>query len=212
MSNRTDRRVSARHATALSVAALACGFLTACGTAQAADAPGTPAPAPVSAGHASATRPATAQAAAPAAAQTESKPAQATKSRPQLRLDSSEAEVRKLREAYAGCLREHGMPSKGTWPKAAEKSARAACERLRPLLPPELDPAKNPNYAKSVRIEAKCLQDHGFDVHLVKVDGPAKLGWRYRSVPGPDVDISKIQNDCRVKAYGGGRALQPGPQ
>ncbi|MFG1825561.1 hypothetical protein ACGFIJ_24020 [Microbispora bryophytorum] len=202
MSNRTDRRASARHATALSVAALACGLLTACGTAQAADAPGTPAPVP--AGHVSATR--------PAAAQTESKPAHAAKSRPQLRLNSSEAEVRKFREAYAGCLREHGMPSKGTWSKAAEKSARAACERLRPLLPPELDPAKNPNYAKSVRIEAKCLQDHGFDVHLVKVDGPAKLGWRYASVPGPGVDISRIQDDCRVKAYGGGRALRPGPQ
>ncbi|MFG1860264.1 hypothetical protein [Microbispora bryophytorum] len=202
MSDRTDQRVSARHATALSIAALACGLLTACGAAEAASGPGTPAPA--QAGQVSATR--------PVAAQAESKPARATKSRPQLRLDSSEAEVRKFRAAYAGCLTEHGMPSKGTWTKAAEKSARAACEHLRPLLPPELDPAKNPNYAKSVRIEAKCLQDHGFDVHLVKVDGPAKLGWRYASVPGPDVDISKIQDDCRVKAYGGGRALRPGPQ
>ncbi|MEU7881110.1 hypothetical protein [Microbispora bryophytorum] len=202
MSNRTERRMSARHVTAISFAALACGFLTACGAAEAAGAPSTPAP--VSAGHVSVTR--------PAAAQTAPKPAHTTKSRPQLRLDSSEAEVRKFRKAYAGCLSEHGMPSKGTWSKAAEKSARAACERLRPLLPPELDPAKNPNYAKSVRIEAKCLQDHGFDVHLVKVDGPAKLGWRYASVPGPDVDISKIQDDCRVKAYGGGRALRPGPQ
>lgn len=198
--------MSARHVTAISFAALACGVLTACGTAQAAGAPGTPAP--VSAGHASATRPA----AAPAAAQTESKPAQATKSRPQLRLDSSEAEVRKFREAYARCLTKHGMPSKGTWSKAAEKSARAACERLRPLLPPEMDPVKNPNYAKSVRIEAKCLQDHGFDVHLVKEPAPAKLGWRYASVPGDNVDISKIQDNCRVKAFGGGRALRPGPQ
>ncbi|MEU7913443.1 hypothetical protein [Microbispora bryophytorum] len=202
MSNRTERRMSARHVTAISFAALACGLLTACGAAEAAGAPSTPAPVP--AGHVSDTR--------PAAAQTAPKPAHTTKSRPQLRLDSSEAEVRKFRAAYAGCLSEHGMPSKGTWSKAAEKSARAACERLRPLLPPELDPAKNPNYAKSVRIEAKCLQDHGFDVHLVKVDGPAKLGWRYASVPGPDVDISKIQDDCRVKAYGGGRALRPGPQ
>ncbi|MEV4293946.1 hypothetical protein [Microbispora rosea] len=205
MSNRTDRRVSARHATALSVAVLACGLLTACGAAEAASGPGTPAP--VAAGHVAA-----GAAAAPAAAPAASKPAHAAKSRPQLRLDSSEAEVRKFRAAYAGCLSEHGMPSKGTWSKAAEKSARAACEHLRPLLPPELDPAKNPNYAKSVRIEAKCLQDHGFDVHLFKVDGPAKFGWRYESVPGPDVDISKIQDDCRVKAYGGGRALRPGPQ
>ncbi|MEW9530422.1 hypothetical protein [Microbispora sp. NPDC049125] len=202
MSNRTDRRVSARHATALSVAALACGLLTACGAAEAASGPGTPAPVP--AGHVSATR--------PAAAQAEPKPAHAAKSRPQLRLDSSEAEVRKFREAYAGCLRKHSMPSKGTWSRAAERSARAACEHLRPLLPPELDPAKNPNYAKSVRIEAKCLQDHGFDVHLFKVDGPAKFGWRYASIPGPEVDISKIQDECRVKAYGGGRALRPGPQ
>ena len=194
--------MSARHATAISLAALACGFLTACSAAEAAGAPGTPAPVP--AGHVSATR--------TAAAQTASTPAHTTKPRPQLRLNSSAAEVRKLREAYAGCLREHGMPSKGTWSKAAEKSARAACERLRPLLPPELDPTKNPNYAKSVRIEAQCLQDHGFDVHLVKVAGPAKFGWRYASVPGDDVDIAKIQDDCRMKAFGGGRALQPGPQ
>ncbi|GGO17425.1 hypothetical protein GCM10010116_35250 [Microbispora rosea subsp. aerata] len=191
-----------RHAIALSLAALACGLLTACGVAEAAGAPGTPAPVP--AGPVPVTQ--------PAAVRVEPTPAQATTSRPQLRLDSSPAEVSKLRHAYAGCLREHGMPSKGTWSTAAEKSARAACEHLRPLLPPELDPAKNPNYAKSVRIEAKCLQDHGFDVHLVKVDGPAKLGWRYASVPGPDVDIAKIQDDCRVKAYGGGRAIQPGPQ
>ncbi|WP_194244007.1 hypothetical protein [Nonomuraea phyllanthi] len=98
------------------------------------------------------------------------------------------------------------MPSKGTWTKAAEKSARAACEHLRPLLPPELDPAKNPNYARSVRIEAKCLQDHGFDVHLVKVSGPAKLGWRYASVPGPDVDISRRSRTtaaCRLSAAAG---------
>ncbi|WP_169951578.1 hypothetical protein [Microbispora sp. H11081] len=202
MSERTHQRVSARRTAALSIAALACGLLTACGAAEAASNPSTPAAAP--AGHASAPR--------PVAAQAESRPARATESRPQLRLDSSETEVRKFREAYAGCLSEHGMPSKGTWPKAAEKSARASCEHLRPLLPPELDPARNPDYARSVRIEAKCLQDHGFDVHLVKVDGPAKVGWRYASVPGDGVDISKIQNDCRVKAFGGGRALQPGPQ
>ncbi|MFG2071189.1 hypothetical protein [Nonomuraea maritima] len=204
MSNRTQQRVSARHAAALSLAALACGLLTACSAAEAASGPASPAPA-------QATRPVAAQAARPVAAQATSKPAQAAKSRPQLRLDSSPAEVRKFRAAYAGCLTEHGMPSKGTWSKAAEKSARAACEHLRPLLPPELDPAKNPNYAKSVRIEAKCLQDHGFDVHLVKEPAPAKLGWRYASVPGDDVDISKIQDDCRVKAFGGGRAIQPGP-
>lgn len=202
--------MSARHVTAISLAALACGFLTACGTAEAAGAPGTPAP--VSAGHASADHVAVTRAAAAQTVQTSHKPAHTTKSRPRLRLNSSAAEVRKFREAYARCLTKHGMPSKGTWSKAAEKSARAACERLRPLLPPELDPAKNPNYAKSVRIEAKCLQDHGFDVHIVKVAGPAKFGWRYASVPGDNVDIAKIQDNCRVKAFGGGRALQPGPQ
>lgn len=196
MSNRTQQRVSARHAAALSLAALACGLLTACSAAEAASGPSSPAPAPA------------AQTARTAAKQ---KPAEVAKSRPQLRLDSSPAEVRKFRAAYAGCLTEHGMPSKGTWSKAAEKSARAACEHLRPLLPPELDPAKNPNYAKSVRIEAKCLQDHGFDVHLVKRPAPAKLGWQYASVPADGVDITKIQNDCRVKAFGGGRAIEPGP-
>ncbi|PZG17188.1 hypothetical protein [Nonomuraea aridisoli] len=210
MNNPTDHR--ARHAAALSIAALACGLLTACGAAEAASGPGTPAPVPP--GDVSADRPAAApvESGATRSAAAPAKTGSARSGRPQLRLDSTPAEVRKFRAAYAGCLGEHGMPSKGTWTKAAEKSARAACEHLRPLLPPELDPAKNPNYATSVRIEVKCLQDHGFDVHLVKVGGPAKLGWRYASVPGPDVDISKIQDDCRVKAFGGGRAIRPGPQ
>ncbi|MGJ6963117.1 hypothetical protein ACSDR0_14515 [Streptosporangium sp. G11] len=199
MRHSTDRLIAAPAPTPvkLAVAALACGLLAACGAASAATggiAAASAAPAPSS---------------APSEAPTAAKPP----ARSQLRLDSTAAEVRKYRLAYATCLKEHGMPSKGIWPEKAEKAARRACESLRPLLPPELDPKQNPHYAESVRIEAGCLRDHGFDVHLVPPTGsdPNTISWRYESVPGPDVDIEKIQDDCRVKAFGGGRAIRPGP-
>ncbi|GAA3090588.1 hypothetical protein GCM10020001_002120 [Nonomuraea salmonea] len=86
--------------------------------------------------------------------------------RPQLRLDSTAAEIRKYRLAYAACLKEHGMPSKGPWNDRAERAARQACKSKEPLLPPELSPRTNPHYAKSVRKEVACLKAHGFDVHL----------------------------------------------
>jgi hypothetical protein len=193
----------AKRAAAFAVAAVACGLLTACGAASADT--GTPAPVPPTS-------------AAPGSPVGTAKPADpahtAATGRPQLNLNSSEAEVRKYRLAYAACLKDHGMPSKGTWTKEAESAARAACESKRPLLPPELDPKKNPHYAQSVRIEARCLQDHGFDVRLVPPTGsdPNTISWHYESVPGPDVDIEKIQNDCRVKAFGGGRAIGPAPE
>jgi hypothetical protein len=189
-----------RHAAALAVAALSWGLLTACGAASAATGPANaPSPAPA---------PATAEAsAAPAPA------ASPKERRPQLRLDSTAAEIRKYRLAYAACLKEHGMPSKGPWNDRAERAARQACKSKEPLLPPELSPKTNPHYAKSVRKEVACLKAHGFDVHLTPAPGsdPNAIGWRYGSVPGDDVDIEKIQNDCRVKAFGGGRNLAPAP-
>ncbi|GAA0388972.1 hypothetical protein Acor_59630 [Acrocarpospora corrugata] len=137
--------------------------------------------------------------------------------RPQLRLDSTAEEVATLRKAYAACLREHGMPDGGgeytAAMQAAEDKARKECEDKLPQLPPEMDPARNPHYADAVRAQVKCMKEHGFDVSITPATGsdPNAIGWTYNSVPGPGVDIEKIQDDCRAEGFGGGAALQPGP-
>jgi hypothetical protein len=209
-------RTSRLRGSGLAAALVAGSFaLAACGTAAAQDS-GHQNPAPVGA---------SSKASSASAAGTQSKAAPAGKTRkaadagrPQLRLDSTEEEVQRYRKAYADCLKEHGS---GEWagekPTPAEESAyeaaRRACADKVPLLPPEMDPKKNPHYADAVRREVKCLKGHGLKVHLVPAQGsdPNSISWTYDSLPGDDVDIEKIQNECRVKAYGGGAAITPGP-
>ncbi|AWS40765.1 hypothetical protein DKM19_04760 [Streptosporangium sp. 'caverna'] len=131
--------------------------------------------------------------------------------RPQLRLDSSPEEITKYRQAYATCLKNHGMPAKtNSAPsaaalKAAEASTKA-CEDKVPLQPPEMDPKKNPHYADDVRAQVKCMKGYGFKVRVVPATGsdPNAVSWTYDSIPGDGVDIEKIQDECRVKAFGGG--------
>ncbi|MBF8186015.1 hypothetical protein ITP53_09705 [Nonomuraea sp. K274] len=41
---------------------------------------------------------------------------------------------------------------------------------------------------------------------------PNAISWTYNSVPAEGVDISGIQNRCRVEGFGGGEALEPAPQ
>ncbi|MFC7383551.1 hypothetical protein [Sphaerisporangium rhizosphaerae] len=203
-------RTSRLRGSGLAAALVAGSFaLAACGTAAAQDS-GSQNPAPVAA-----SSPAGAAAAAPAV---DDGRTAADEGSPQLRLDSTEEEVHRYRKAYADCLKEHGS---GEWagekPTPAEKStyeaARRACADKVPLLPPEMDPKKNPHYADAVRREVKCLQGHGFKVHLIppQASDPNTISWTYDSLPGDDVDIEKIQNECRVKAYGGGAAITPGP-
>ncbi|MFC6086105.1 hypothetical protein [Sphaerisporangium aureirubrum] len=133
--------------------------------------------------------------------------------RPQLRLDSSPEEITRFRQAYAACLRKHGMPESGEWTAAREKAGRKACEDKMPLLPPEMDPRTNPHYADAVRTQVKCLKERGLKARLVPAPGsdPGDVSWTLDSLPGEDVDLQDIQDDCREKAFGGGRALAPGP-
>ncbi|GGK85525.1 hypothetical protein Sme01_38640 [Sphaerisporangium melleum] len=209
-------RTSLLRGSGLAAALVAGSFaLAACGTAAAQDS-GQQDPAPVAASSQAAAASGTGTQSEAAPAGTTSKAAY--EGRPQLRLDSTEEEVHRYRKAYADCLTEHGSPdTPGTKMTPAEErayeAARRACADKVPLLPPEMDPKKNPHYADAVRREVKCLQGHGFKVHLVPAQGsdPNSISWIYDSLPGDDVDIEKIQNKCRVQAYGGGAALTPGP-
>ncbi|ETK35123.1 hypothetical protein [Microbispora sp. ATCC PTA-5024] len=196
---------------ALGAAALATAALTACGgTSQAA--------AGAQNDHVASLVTATASGATAAGTAATRPPKQETvdSRRPQLRLDSSAEEITALRKAYAECLGEHGAWDAGTTGSAAQKAedkARKACEDKEPLLPPEMDPERNPHYADAVRAEVKCLKGHGFKVHLVPAAGsdPNAISWTYDSIPAEGVDIEGIQDQCRIKAFGGGGALRPGP-
>ncbi|MEW9531048.1 hypothetical protein [Microbispora sp. NPDC049125] len=139
----------------------------------------------------------------------------------QLRLDSSPEEVTRARMGYATCLKAHRAPStiKTTGvatsaDEAAQKAAEKACAGKRPLLPPEMDPRTNPHYADAVRVQVKCMKDHGFKVHITPAQGsdPNAIGWIYDRLPGPGVDIQKVQDDCRARGFGGGAAVGPAPE
>ncbi|MBP2704563.1 hypothetical protein JOL79_12130 [Microbispora sp. RL4-1S] len=136
--------------------------------------------------------------------------------RPQLRLDSTPEEITKLRMAYATCLKDHGAPdhvARTDADEKAETAARKACENKMPLLPPEMDPQRNPHYADAVRKQVKCMKDRGLKVSLVPstTSDPNNISWRLDSMPGEDVPLQDIQDDCRIAGFGGGRALAPGP-
>ena len=78
--------------------------------------------------------------------------------RPQLRLDSSDEDSKRLWTAYKVCLKDHGATDVDTGTGAgiaapdgsavgsSNKAAVNACAKKLPLGPPELDPAKNPNF------------------------------------------------------------------
>ncbi|MET8157892.1 hypothetical protein ABZT47_16075 [Sphaerisporangium sp. NPDC005289] len=204
------RRPARRGALAATALAGLCLVTAACADASAAARDPRPAPVAASAGPAAAPAASAPSSAAPRAGDAHGE-------RPQLRLDSTTEEVYRYRKAYAECLKDNGMPqSAGTYTPAQEsayQAARKACQDKVPLLPPELDPKQNPHYAASVRVQVKCMQEYGFKVHLVPAPAsdPNALGWTYDELPGDDVDIDKIQNECRAKGFGGGAAITPGP-
>jgi hypothetical protein len=82
-------------------------------------------------------------------------------------------------------------------------AAKRVCEDKVPLQPPEMDPKNNPHYADAVRAQVKYMKGYGFKVRVVPATGsdPNAVSWTYDSVPGNGVDIEKIQDECRVKAF-----------
>ncbi|MEW2401192.1 hypothetical protein [Streptomyces sp. NPDC046862] len=116
--------------------------------------------------------------------------------RPQIRLDSTNEEVNRMYDAWIACLKEHGVEEKY---KVTPNDPRVkACDGKRPLDPPELDPAKNPDYADDTRAMVKCMNEHG--IKSVVVDGQWGLE-NGDSINAPHYNEFVI--DCQVKAFGG---------
>ena len=129
--------------------------------------------------------------------------------RPQLRMDTSQAEVQRLDAVYFGCLHDHGVPSAhkpgsgNTWSPGGDATkypaAYKACASKQPLQPPEEDPAKNPHYADDFRADIKCLNDGGLGVHALSTPGE----WTFDS-PTPtmsDAQEQKLQRKCELQSY-----------
>jgi len=149
-----------------------------------------------------------------------SKQTDASSSRPQMRLDMTDEERQALIDAWDACLVKNGA----RYAKAGEQagvagdtkivaepvpqSAKSACMNELPLMPPELDPARNPNYRDDWVANVKCLRDHGMKVHLTEDNstGDNALSWTYDDSAGagvPETQEAQIVRACELAAFGG---------
>jgi hypothetical protein len=135
--------------------------------------------------------------------------------RPQLRLDSTEEEAKRLRFAYWACLQTHGVkmdtarvgtskaqaPPFMSGPNSREPAeAYKACLVKMPLMPPELDRDRNPDYVDQHHAYVKCLNARG--MHVTEL--PDASGWTYADNDQPAESVrNKIDKDCTMEAFGG---------
>ncbi|NHC45332.1 hypothetical protein [Motilibacter aurantiacus] len=136
-----------------------------------------------------------------------------TTGRPQEQLTDSEAQRTARTSAWDACLVAHGTPRvEGVVPVPAGRTttepipsaAQAACRRLLPVPPKELNPARNPNYRADSAANVACLRKNGIAVHLVPDHSvyPNGLGWTYDSdsTPTPS-NAADIERDCLLQSF-----------
>ncbi|MEU1185243.1 hypothetical protein ABZ464_48085 [Streptomyces sp. NPDC005820] len=116
--------------------------------------------------------------------------------RPQIRLDSTNEEVNRMYDAWLACLKEHGAAEK--YKRKPNDPSVLACKGKEPLDPPELDPAKNPDYADDTRAMVKCMKGHGIKAMVVNGQWGLETG---DEINRPYYNEYVI--DCQVKAFGG---------
>jgi hypothetical protein len=137
-------------------------------------------------------------------------PSNTASGRPQIRVDTSAAEVQQLTQAWAQCLKDHGAPfivipgkgnilglaPGGTTPPAAY----TACEGKQPLFPPSEDPATNPDYARDWRDEINCVNSYGPENKVVSTTVGT---WTFATSTqtGPSAQILRT---CEIRAFGPG--------
>ncbi|MGI5451860.1 hypothetical protein ACQEWB_01475 [Streptomyces sp. CA-249302] len=116
--------------------------------------------------------------------------------RPQIRLDSTQDDVNRMWDGWTACLKEHGVDK--TYKRHPNAPGVKACAGKLPLDPPELDPAKNPDFDDDTRAMVQCMNKHG--IKSVVTD----RGWGLEdgaSLNAPNYD--SIMVGCQVKAFGG---------
>jgi hypothetical protein len=140
--------------------------------------------------------------------------------RPQLRLDSSDADVNAAWAGYNACLKanghkmltgrgdEHAGPAgaPGETPDMNDDSpqsvaARKACTDKLPLQPPELDQSRNPHYLDQYHAYLTCLTTHQLAVHATD---PFGSGWTYDDGVTQKLTSSqqiKVDHDCQLSSF-----------
>ncbi|GAA0587089.1 hypothetical protein GCM10010172_85210 [Paractinoplanes ferrugineus] len=129
---------------------------------------------------------------------------QAGPQRPQLRLDMSDEEQKRLYTAYDDCLVGHGVQVLVDRPDGRRiddsgepKSAYTACAIKLPLQPKELDPDTNPKFPEQWQDNVRCLRKHGLKVHVTE-PGEWTYDDDFQHVPDQD----KLEKDCLQEAFG----------
>ncbi|MEU7334654.1 hypothetical protein [Streptomyces sp. NPDC007074] len=121
----------------------------------------------------------------------------------QLRLDDTSEKRLQIRKTYAGCLADNGMGknANGQVSDDVRRKAEEACKDKAPINPPELDPAKNPQYGEDVVAVVKCLTSHGVPAVIEPATDTRPVGWTLTSADVPD-DYEQVNSACMVKAFG----------
>ncbi|MFJ8958613.1 hypothetical protein ACIRG5_04440 [Lentzea sp. NPDC102401] len=121
---------------------------------------------------------------------------------PRLRMDMTEEEKQRLRDAHTACLAEKDPNAKGDIPTRRQYSEEAwkACAKKWPLPPWEMD-SKNPTFADNWHKNVQCLNSRG-----MKVIETEPGSWTYDGEQTlPEDQRRKIEEDCEQEVFGGGR-------
>jgi hypothetical protein len=131
--------------------------------------------------------------------------------RPQLRVDTSQDERRRLTNVWSSCLKTQGVATytKGGWvfPAKGEDDLPAAfkaCHRKQPRQPASQDPARNPHYEQDNRDWIRCINKKSPVIKIRETPD----GWTYVKDYDPnDADddaFNRIVTDCESEAFGPG--------
>lgn len=107
----------------------------------------------------------------------------------QERLDMSPDEIQQIQHGYEQCLSQHGVASLRAAmanPTDADRAAITACASKKPLPPPEMDPAKNPDFNDQQHEYQKCLDKHGINANT------------------PEDTYASVSHACELQAFGHG--------
>jgi hypothetical protein len=140
--------------------------------------------------------------------------------RPQLRMDSSRADINAAWRNYDVCLKDNGhrmltgrgdahsgtAGPPGTVPDMQDDSppsvaARKACANKLPLQPPELDQSRNPHYLDQYHAYLTCLTGHELMVHAID---PFGSGWTYDDGVTQKLTSDqqqKVDHDCQLASF-----------
>ena len=128
----------------------------------------------------------------------------------QMRVDTTNQERAVLFEEWQNCLIKNGAQPLTTEPLPVGKLRVAvdkvpqnvldACADKRPIGPPELDPARNPDYTAQWEEYVQCLRGRGWKVHVTEPGS-----WTYDSDSDTELpaDSERVELECTIEVFGG---------